>query len=75
MKKLTISFFIFLSAILWSLSCASIADSAAPGIPGLAESVEAECISYVGGAPVPADVKPVVILHGSDFDMGYQFFQ
>ena len=75
MKKLTVLCFILLSAILWSLPFANIADAAAPGIPGFAEPVEAECISYVGGAPVPADVKPVVILQGSDFDMGYQFFQ
>jgi hypothetical protein len=70
MRKRGLFVFVSLCLIPAALVCAGIASSA-----GDRPSGEAECISYVDGAPVPADVKPVVILSGSDYDMGYQFFQ
>jgi hypothetical protein len=74
MKKLTLVGLVCLCVIGGPFPLAGNPASAASS-PGAAGSVEAECISYVDGAPVPADVKPVVILKGSDYEMGYQFFQ
>lgn len=38
------------------------------------ESVESE-IKYAGEAPIIPEVNPIVILRGSDFEMGYQYAQ
>jgi len=75
MKKLTLIGFACLCLTVGTLPFTAITGSAGAGTPGPAGSIEAECISYVDGAPVPADVKPVVILSGSDYEMGHQFFQ
>jgi len=42
--------------------------AAAPAFAGSPE------IEFVDGAPVPPDVRPVIICSGSDYDMGYQYF-
>lgn len=36
--------------------------------------VKAE-IKFVDGVPIPPSVRPVIILKGSDYEMGYQWFQ
>jgi len=40
-------------------------------VPAFAEPAE---IPFVDGAPVPPNVRPVIIVSGSDYDMGYQYF-
>lgn len=35
----------------------------------------AECIAFAGTVPLPPNIRPVVVLKGSDYVMGYQFFQ
>ena len=32
-------------------------------------------ISYEGGVPLPPNVRPVILLSGSDYEMGYQYYQ
>jgi len=32
-------------------------------------------IAFVGGIPMPPPVRPVILLSGSDFELGYQYFQ
>ena len=32
-------------------------------------------IPYAGEVPLPPNVRPVIILSGSDYEMGYQFYQ
>ncbi len=32
-------------------------------------------ISFAGEVPMPPNFRPVVILSGSDYEMGYQFYQ
>ena len=46
-----------------------------PPLPLAPNPGGAECISFAGNAPLPANIRPVIILKGSDYDMGYQFFQ
>ena len=75
MKRLPLVFILCIGLAMGMSFLAGTAQAAGPGTSGPAKPDKPECISYVDGAPVPADVKPVVILHGSDFDMGYQFFQ
>ena len=36
--------------------------------------LEAE-ISFAGEVPLIPNVRPVIILSGSDYDMGYQYYQ
>ncbi len=40
-----------------------------PSVPGKVE------IPYSGEVPLPPNVRPVIILSGSDYEMGYQFYQ
>jgi hypothetical protein len=41
-----------------------------------AESLSAAVeIPYAGHVPLPPNVRPVIILSGSDYEMGYQFYQ
>ena len=39
--------------------------------PALAASPE---IEFVDGAPMPPNVRPAIICSGSDYEMGYQYF-
>jgi hypothetical protein len=32
-------------------------------------------IPIVGGVPIPPNVRPVIIVQGSDYEMGYQYYQ
>ncbi len=32
-------------------------------------------IRYADGVPIPPNVRPVILAHGSDYDIGYQWFQ
>ncbi len=32
-------------------------------------------ISFVDGVPIPPNVRPVIIVQGSDYEMGYQYYQ
>jgi len=32
-------------------------------------------ISFAGEVPLPPNVRPVILLKGSDYDLGYQYYQ
>ncbi len=49
-------------------------DKPPPGIEKKVEPVEPE-ISFVDGVPLVPDVMQVIVVSGSDYDMGYQFYQ
>ena len=49
-------------------------DELPPGLEKRVEPAEAE-ISFIDGAPIPPGARPVIILSGSDYDMGYQYYQ
>ncbi len=46
-----------------------------PPLPLASNPGGAECISFAGNAPLPPNLRPVIVLKGSDYDMGYQFYQ
>ena len=44
-----------------------------PDIPG--RGPEKPEIAFVDGVPMPPSVRPLIIVQGSDFELGYQYFQ
>lgn len=32
-------------------------------------------ISFAGEVPLPPNVRPVILMKGSDYDLGYQYYQ
>jgi len=61
-----------LSARWWSVSLALTVLAMLVATPAFAESPET---SFIDGATMPPNVRPVLILSGSDYDMGYQYYQ
>jgi hypothetical protein len=45
-----------------------------PVANGKKNGVGAE-INFADGVPIPPNIRPVIILSGSDYEIGYQWFQ